>query len=73
MSLLWFFRRIFSHNPNFRIWFWILVTYIGLWWFTVFWLSVFQCWPISYNWATHESAKAGCIPKYHVKTLGVSI
>ena len=31
----------------------------------MFWLTVFQCWPVSANWATSESAKNDCIPNYH--------
>lgn len=66
-SLMLFLRRIFGHYKYFRTALWIVGTYIFLWWFTTFWMSVFQCWPISSNWGTNPSQFGNCIPDYMVR------
>jgi len=63
-SLLLFLSRIFGHARPFRIALWVVGTYIFLWWFTTFWMSVFQCWPISSNWGTTPEQMGNCIPDY---------
>ncbi|QKX56013.1 uncharacterized protein TRUGW13939_03113 [Talaromyces rugulosus] len=63
-SLMIFLRRIFFASRSFEITFWIITIYVFLWWLTTFWMSVFQCWPISSNWGTTPAQMGDCIPDY---------
>jgi hypothetical protein len=67
-SLMIFLRRIFFTSRGFEISFWIIATYVFFWWLTTFWMSVFQCWPISSNWGTTPEQMGDCIPNYMVNT-----
>ena len=72
-SLMLFLRRIFGHVKAFRLAFWVVGAYICLWWFTTFWMSVFQCWPISSNWGTTPAQMGNCIPNYTVRAGNVHV
>lgn len=65
-SLMLFLRRIFGHVKTFRLALWVVGGYVFLWWLTTFWMSVFQCWPISSNWGTTPAEIGNCIPNYTV-------
>jgi hypothetical protein len=67
-SLMLFLRRIFGHIVAFRRALWIVGIYVILWWLTTFWMSVFQCWPISSNWGTTPAEFGDCIPDYQVSS-----
>ena len=69
-SLMLFLRRIFGHMRAFRLAFWLVGVYVFLWWLTTFWMSVFQCWPISANWSEEMR---GCIPNYWVRNENVPV
>ena len=70
-SLIIFLRRIFGHVKAFRIAFWVVGVYVFLWWLTTFWMSVFQCWPISLNWSAQPYRIGNCIPHYPVRDENV--
>ena len=72
-SLLLFLRRIFGHVRGFRVAFWIVGAYIFLWWLTTFWMSIFQCKPISSNWGTTPEEMGDCIPGYTVRDNDVQV
>ena len=65
-SLILFLRCVFGHHQMFRIAVWVVGAYVFLWWLTTFWMSVFQCWPISANWSTMPDQARYCIPNYVV-------
>ena len=69
-SLMLFVRRIFGHIKAFRLAFWIVGVYVFLWWLTTFWMSVFQCWPISALWVGSEEP---CIPDFWVRNDNVRL
>lgn len=66
-SLMLFLRRIFGHVRVFRLALWAVGAYVFLWWLTTFWMSIFQCWPISSNWGTTPEEMGNCIPNYMVR------
>jgi hypothetical protein len=66
-SLMLFLNRIFSHSKTFRISLYVVAGYIFLWWFSTFFMSIFQCWPISSNWGTTPAEMGNCIPNYMVR------
>lgn len=66
-SLIFFLHRIFGHVRVFRVALWVVVGYVSLWWLTTFWMSVFQCWPISSNWGTTPEQMGNCLPGYLVR------
>ena len=66
-SLMILLRRIFGHVKAFRIAFWVVGVYVCLWWLTTFWMSVFQCWPISSSWVTTPGQMKNCVPNYPVR------
>ena len=72
-SLMLFLRRIFGHVKAFRLTFWVVGVYLFLWWLTTFWMSVFQCWPISMNWFTTPEEKENCIPDVAVRNERVLV
>ena len=72
-SLMIFLRRIFSHVKAFRLTFWVVGVYVFLWWLTTFWMSVFQCWPISSSWGTSPGQIKNCIPNFLVRDEDVLV
>ena len=69
-SFLLFLRRIFGHMRAFRLAFWIVGFYVFLWWLTTFWISVFQCWPVSGNWSEEGG---DCVPNFWVRNENVPV
>ena len=72
-SLMFFLHRIFGHVRVFRVGLWIVGGYVFLWWLTTFWMSVFQCWPISSNWGTSPAQMGNCLPNYLVREENVQV
>ena len=70
-SFMLFLRHVFGHMRTFRLALWILGVYVFIWWLTTFWISVFQCWPMSANWSGGEVA--ACIPNIRVRNANVQI
>lgn len=68
-----FLRQIFGHVRVFRLAIWVVGAYIFLWWLTTFWMSVFQCWPISTNWGTTPEQIGNCIPDYLVRDENLQV
>ena len=76
-SFMLFLRRIFGHMRAFRLTFWIVGAYVFLWWLTTFWMTVFQCWPISLNFGegnlNFTEGFEGCIPNFWVRNENVPV
>lgn len=63
-SVLTFYWRIFvtptNSSCNIKIAIWVIAIYVGLWWISIFFATLFQCNPISDNWGTNPLQLPGC-------------
>lgn len=69
-SVLAFYWRIFvtgaSPARGFKIAIWVVVTYVLLWWISIFFATLFQCKPVSDNWGTDPLQLPGCLDNINV-------
>lgn len=58
-SILAFYVRLFP-TRRFKLAVKVVFAYVFCWWISVLFATVFQCSPISHNWATEPSQLSGC-------------
>ena len=77
LAAIFFYARVFSknnkNNRSFRICLWILGIVVGLWLFSAYIATIFQCWPIERAWNPEIPGKCFSLFPWYVATATISV